>query len=71
MQAFHALLFLYQQVLEMDVGRLDAVRARRPELMPVVMSREEVRQVLADELLHLPDKPAGVAERRGETDVAV
>ena len=47
MQAFRALLFLYQQVLEIDVGRLDAVRARRPERLPVVLSVEEVRQVLA------------------------
>jgi integron integrase len=46
MQAFHALPFLYQQVLEIDVGRLDAVRARRPQTLPVVLSPDEVRQVL-------------------------
>jgi hypothetical protein len=46
MQAFHALLFLYQRVLEIDVGRLDAVRAHRPEHLPVVLSPEEVRQLL-------------------------
>jgi len=46
MQAFNALLFLYQQVLEMDVGRLDAVRARRTETVPVVLSTDEVRQIL-------------------------
>jgi integron integrase len=45
-QAFFALLFLYQQVLEIELGRLDAVRAKRPERLPVVMSRAEVRQVL-------------------------
>jgi site-specific recombinase XerD len=45
-QAFHALLFLYQQVLEIELPRIDAVRARRPERLPVVMSRTEVRQVL-------------------------
>jgi integron integrase len=46
-QAFHALLFLYQQVLEIKLPRLDAVRAKRPARLPVVMSRLEVRQVLA------------------------
>jgi integron integrase len=46
-QAMHALLFLYQQVLGMDVGRLEAVRARRRESLPVVMSTGEVREVLA------------------------
>jgi integron integrase len=45
-QAFHALLFLYQQVLDKPLPRLDAVRAKRPERLPIVMSRLEVRQVL-------------------------
>ncbi len=45
-QAFHALLFLYQQVLEIELPRIDAVRARRPGRLPVVASRAEVRQVL-------------------------
>src|SRR5262249_33466953 len=45
-QAFHALLFLYQQVLQVELDRLDAVRARRPEYLPSVLSFEEVRQVL-------------------------
>jgi integrase len=45
-QAFHALLFLYQQVLNIELPRIDAVHAKRPERLPVVMSRSEVRQVL-------------------------
>jgi integron integrase len=45
-QAFHALLFLYQQVLQIELPRIDAVRAKRPDRLPVVMSRPEVRQVL-------------------------
>jgi len=45
-QAFHALLFLYQQVFQVELARLDAVRARRPEYLPSVLSFEEVRQVL-------------------------
>ena len=45
-QALAALLFLYQQILEIELPRLDAIRARRPERLPVVLSREEVRAVL-------------------------
>jgi integron integrase len=45
-QAFHALLFLYQQVLGIDLPRLDAVRARRPTRLPIVLSPEEVRQLV-------------------------
>jgi integron integrase len=46
-QALNALLFLYQQVLDIDLGRLDAVRARRGKRLPVVLSPEEVAAVLA------------------------
>jgi len=45
-QAFHALLFLYQQVLEIDLGRSDAVRARRPKRLPVVLAAAAVAAVL-------------------------
>jgi integron integrase len=45
-QAFNALLFLYQQVLGIELPRLDAVRARRPRRLPTVLSPEEVRQLL-------------------------
>ena len=47
-QAFCALLFLYQQFLQKKLGRLDgALRASRPARLPVVLSREEVRALLA------------------------
>ena len=47
-QALAALLFLYQDVLAMRVPWLDClVRARKPERLPVVLSRDEVRAVLA------------------------
>jgi integron integrase len=46
-QALNAVVFLYKQVLEIDLGRLDHVRAQRPARLPVVASRDEVRQVLA------------------------
>jgi integron integrase len=46
-QALNALVFLYQQVLEIDLGRFEAVRARRPKRLPVVLSPDEVAAVLA------------------------
>jgi integron integrase len=47
-QALAALLFLYRDVLGMDLAWLDdLVRARTPEKLPVVLSRDEVRAVLA------------------------
>ena len=42
-----ALLFLYRDVLELDLPSLDGVvRAKRPERLPVVLTREEVAAVL-------------------------
>src|SRR6266550_1745778 len=47
-QALSALLFLYQQFFERQLGRLDgALRASRPARVPVVLTREEVRALLA------------------------
>jgi len=46
-QALSALLFLYGQVLNQDLGWLDEiVRAKRPARLPVVLSREEVGALL-------------------------
>jgi integron integrase len=45
-QALAALLFLYQNVLGRDIGRLNAVRAQRPVRVPIVLSRDEVRALL-------------------------
>jgi integron integrase len=45
-QALNALVFLYEQVLEIDLGRFEAVRARRPKRLPVVLAPEEVAAVL-------------------------
>ena len=48
-QALAALLFLYRAVLELEIPGLDGVvRARRPEHLPLVLTREEVDAVLAD-----------------------
>ena len=47
-QALAALLFLYRDVLGMELPWLDNVtRAKRPRRLPVVLSRDEVREVLA------------------------
>ena len=46
-QALSALLFLYREVLGVGLPWLDGiVRARRPERLPVVLTRDEVRAVL-------------------------
>lgn len=46
-QALAALLFLYREVLAMDVAWLDGiVRAKRPRRLPVVLTESEVRALL-------------------------
>jgi len=46
-QALNAILFLYKQVLQRDIGLVQGVvRAKRPERLPVVLTREEVNAVL-------------------------
>lgn len=45
-QALAALLFLYRELLEMDLELEGVVRARKHRRLPVVMSQEEVREVL-------------------------
>ncbi len=47
-QALAAIVFLYRDVLNMPVGWLNAlVRAKRPARVPVVLTRDEVRQLFA------------------------
>ena len=46
-QALSALLFLYRDVLEMEVGKIEQVaRARVPTRVPIVLSRDEVAAVM-------------------------
>jgi len=45
-QAFSAILFLYQQVLEIELDRIEFLRTQRPERLPVVLAMEEVRALL-------------------------
>lgn len=47
-QAFNAILFLYREILGIDMStwNIQALRAKRKEHMPVVLSIEEVRQII-------------------------
>lgn len=48
-QALAALIFLYRHVLGREVGDLgELIRARKPKRLPVVMTRNEVKAVLAN-----------------------
>jgi integron integrase len=48
-QALSALLFLYRHVLGREIGDLgEVIRARKSKRLPVVMTREEVKAVLAN-----------------------
>lgn len=47
-QALSALVFLYGQVLGLKLGMIDSLeRPKRPKRLPVVLTRDEVRRVLA------------------------
>jgi hypothetical protein len=47
-QALSALLFLYKEVLKHEIGWLEQVeRAKKPQKMPVVLSRDEIKQIFA------------------------
>ncbi len=47
-QALSALLFLYREALHIDLPWLDdVVRAKRPQRLPVVLSQDEARRLLA------------------------
>ena len=47
-QALSALLFLYREVLQQNIGWLDQVeRAKRPARLPVVLTKDEVRRLFA------------------------
>ncbi len=46
-QAFNALLFVYREVLHVQVGNIESVRATRPARVPTVLTPDEARQVIA------------------------
>lgn len=45
-QALNALVFLYREVLRQDPGKIEALRARRVERLPVVLTQGEVKRLL-------------------------
>ncbi|HEY7165972.1 MAG TPA: integron integrase [Candidatus Binatia bacterium] len=48
-QALNAILFLYREVLRRQIGYIDGVvRAKRPHRLPVVMTRHEVKTIIAE-----------------------
>lgn len=45
-QALNALLFLYREVLKLDVAQVNAIRAKRSQYLPTVLTREEALTVI-------------------------
>jgi integron integrase len=47
-QAFNALLFLYREVLNKELGEsIDAIRAKTPKRLPTVMTKDETMKLIA------------------------
>jgi integrase len=66
-QALSALLFLYKEVLKREIGWLKGVeRAKRSVRQPLVLTREEVSQILG----HLHGMHRLMAELLGHKDVS-
>jgi len=53
-QAFNALLFLYRQVLKVELVGVDAKRAKVKKKLPVVLSRDEIRELFDQARVGLP-----------------
>jgi len=65
-QALNAIVFLYRQVLEIELGWLDDVeRAKKPIRLPLVLTRDEVARVLR-QLDGLPRLLAGLQMTLGK-----
>jgi integron integrase len=48
-QALNAIVYLYKHVLDAPLGEIaDVLRAKRPKRLPAVLSRDEVRRLLAE-----------------------
>ena len=45
-QVLSALLFLYREVLNLDIASIDAVRAKRPQHVPTVLAKAEAIAVI-------------------------
>ncbi len=45
-QAFYAVLFLYREILKIEVGNVSALRAKEAKRLPVVLTKTDTRRVL-------------------------
>jgi site-specific recombinase XerD len=45
-QALSALLFLYREVLHQELGPVDALRAKRPKRLPIVLTKDETLRLI-------------------------
>jgi integron integrase len=45
-QALNALIFLYREVLEMDLQGINAVRAKKKKRLPIVLTKDEIKRLL-------------------------
>ncbi len=53
-QAFNALLFLYREVLKMELEGVNSTRAKAKKQLPVVLSRDEIRGLFEQARVGLP-----------------
>ncbi len=53
-QAFNALVFLYREVLEIELTGVDAKRAKKKKQLPMVLSRDEIRGLFEHTKAGLP-----------------
>ncbi len=59
-QAFSAILFLYKQVLNIELPMIDALRAKQSRRLPVALSQDEVARRRAETPLPALDAPTAL-----------
>lgn len=62
-QALCALMFLYKEVLKIDLGDLDLVWAKKSKKIPVVFTQKEIASVLIQKAIKTAIKKAGIYKR--------
>jgi integrase len=45
-QALNAILFLYREVLNLDVSEVNAIRAKRTQYLPTVLTKAEAQEII-------------------------
>ncbi len=52
-QALNAIAFMYKHVIKIPLGKLDSIRAKKPERLPIILTQNEVRELFkALEMTH-------------------